>query len=90
MANSKQATKRAKQSLKHRSNNRWQLTRMRSAVKAVQHAVTAKNTQAEIAELFSAATSLIDKLANKGIIKKNKASRLKSRLNANIKANSAA
>ena len=37
-------------------------------------------------EAYNAAVPVIDRMANKGIIKKNKAARHKSRLNAKVKA----
>jgi small subunit ribosomal protein S20 len=37
-------------------------------------------------EAYNAAVPIIDRMANKGIIKKNKAARHKSRLNAKVKA----
>ena len=37
-------------------------------------------------EAYNAAFPVIDRMANKGIIKKNKAARHKSRLNAKVKA----
>ena len=37
-------------------------------------------------EAYNSAVPVIDRMANKGIIKKNKAARHKSRLNAKVKA----
>lgn len=57
---------------------------MSTYIKRVLSAVAEKNlSQAQ--EEFRAATSVIDRLASKGIIHKNKAARHKSRLNARVK-----
>lgn len=84
MANSRQAAKRARQSEKRRSNNRWQKSRMFTAMRNVLKAIEQKNRE-EASKSYQNATSLIDKLVGKGILHKNKAARHKSRLNAHIK-----
>lgn len=84
MANSRQAAKRARQSEKRRANNRWQKSRMFTAIKDVLKAIEQKNRE-EATSAYQTATSHIDKLVGKGIIHKNKASRHKSRLNMHIK-----
>lgn len=85
MANSKQAAKRARQSLKNRADNRWQVSRMSSYIKNVLAAIAEGN--AELAtKRFSEACSIIDRLVSRGVIHKNKAARKKSRLNAQVKA----
>ena len=85
LANSKQATKRAKQALKNRDRNRWQKSRMVTQVKKVIQFINEKNLE-QAKAAYTAAVSLLDRLANKGIIHKNKAARHKSRLNQHIKA----
>lgn len=84
MANSKQAAKRVRQAEKHRVENKWQLTRMRSGLKAVLAFITAKDAE-KAAAAYQHASSLVDKLASKGIIHKNKADRHKSRLAKHLK-----
>lgn len=84
MANSKQAIKRARQAIRNRISNRWQKSRMVSHITRVMKSVTSGN-QEEARSEYKLATSFIDKLANKGIIHKNKAARHKSRLNNHIK-----
>ena len=84
MANSRQAAKRARQSEKRRANNRWQKSRMFTAIKNVLKAIEQKNRE-EATNAYQSASSLIDKLAGRGIIHQNKAARHKSRLNAHIK-----
>lgn len=85
MANSRQAIKRARQAEKRRMNNRWQKSRVVTAIKLVQQQVESKNAE-EAKKSYDAACILIDKLAGKGIIHKNKAARLKSNLNCHVKA----
>jgi small subunit ribosomal protein S20 len=85
MANSKQATKRCRQNEKHRQNNRWQVSRMRTALREVRECVERKEHAAAMTS-FSKASSYIDKLVSKGLVHKNTAARTKSRLNAAIKA----
>lgn len=85
MANTKQALKRSRQAEKHRVSNKWQMSRMNSHIKRVLHAIEGKDTAAAQAE-YRTASSLIDRMAHKGLIHKNKAARHKSRLNARVKA----
>ncbi len=84
MANSKQASKRIRQSEKRRQNNKWQVTRMRTAIKNVRQLVVEKSYQLAM-DAFKVACSLMDRLQVKGKIHKNKVARLKSRINASIK-----
>ncbi len=83
MANTKQAAKRAKQAEKHRQNNRWQFTRFNTYIKNVLAAVLAGD-KAQAQASYQETVSIIDRLANKGIIHRNKAARHKSRLNARV------
>ena len=85
MANTKQAAKRAKQSLKSRSANVSLRTELRTAIKKVDKANASGDAKAADASL-RAETSTIDHIARKGIIHKNKAARHKSRLAAKVKA----
>ncbi len=85
MANSKQAAKRAKQAAKQRTANMGLRTTLRTAIKKVKAAIAsgdAKAAQAALAENVST----IDRIADKKIIHKNKASRHKSRLAQQVKA----
>lgn len=83
MANIKQALKRARQSEKQRQSNKWQTSRMNTYIKYVLHAI--KNNDLNGAQAaYKTAISVIDKMANKGIIHKNKAARHKSRLNKQV------
>lgn len=85
MANSQQAKKRVRQNEKRHQRNKWQMTRMSSQVKKVILSVKASDKE-KAANDYKSATSLIDRLVNKGLIHKNKAARLKSRLNIQIKS----
>jgi len=85
MANSKQAAKRAKKSIKLRGTNMSLRTQLRSAIKKVQKSIAAGEQNAAQAAL-AAEQSAIDSIARKGIIHKNKAARHKSRLAKQIKA----
>ena len=85
MANSPQARKRAKQNDKHRAHNASLRSLVRTKMKQVIAAVNA-GEHGPAQEAYNAAVPVIDRMANKGIIKKNKAARHKSRLNAKVKA----
>ena len=85
MANSKQAAKRAKKSIKQRAANVSLRTTLRSAIKRVQKAIAAGDAKAAEAALRTE-QSTIDSIADKRIIHKNKAARHKSRLAQQVKA----
>ncbi|MFC2506715.1 MAG: 30S ribosomal protein S20 [Kingella sp. (in: b-proteobacteria)] len=85
MANSAQARKRARQSLKNRAHNASLRTAFRTAVKKVLKAVEAGD-KAIAQETFRQSTKVLDRIADKGVFHKNKAARHKSRLSAKIKA----
>ena len=89
MANSPQAKKRAKQAEKRRLRNASQKTEMRTYLKNVLKAVQAGDKVAAT-EAYRKATAMLDRVANRGLIHKNKADRHKSRLNDRIKAMQAA
>lgn len=85
MANSAQAKKRARQADKQREHNASQRSELRTAIKKVTKAVAAGDKAAAQA-VFQESTSIVDSIADKKIIHKNKAARHKSRLSAAIKA----
>ena len=85
MANSPQARKRARQAEKRRKHNASRRSMMRTYIKKVVRAIEAGDREAAV-EAYEAAVPVIDRMANKGLIHKNKAARHKSRLNAHIKA----
>ena len=77
--------KRVRQDVKLNTANTSLRSKFRSAVKGVQKAVVAGD-KGKATELFKAAQSVIDSVADKGIFRKNKAARHKSRLAAKVKA----
>ena len=85
MANTKSAEKRARQAVASRARNVAQRSKARSAVRKVVEAINA-GKKAEAAAALKAAAPVIDSMARKGIIHRNKAARYKSRLAAQIKA----
>ncbi len=89
MANSAQAKKRARQNTKRRLHNASLRSMVRTYVKNVYNALEAKDAEAA-KNAYAAAVPVLDRMADKGIINKNKAARHKSRMNAQVKALSAA
>jgi len=85
MANIASARKRARQSEIRRQHNASLRSELRTAVKSVKKAVAAGDKKAA-GDVFRSAASVIDRIADKNIIHKNKAGRHKSRLAAAIKA----
>ncbi|MEZ6135697.1 MAG: 30S ribosomal protein S20 [Pirellulaceae bacterium] len=79
MPNTKQAKKRLRQNVVRRDRNRITRTKMRSAIRKFREAVAAK-TFDEAKELSLVAAKVLDKAAAKGVIHRNKAARLKSRM----------
>ncbi len=85
MANTPQARKRARQAVKRRTHNASLRSLVRTVIKQVNAAVSDGNVEAARAA-YANAVPVIDRMADKGIIHKNKAARHKSRLNAQVKA----
>jgi len=85
MANSAQAIKRARQAEQQRKHNASLRSTLRTAIKKVRKAIEAGD-KAAAQTVFQASTAIIDRIADKRIIHKNKAARHKSRLSAAIKA----
>jgi small subunit ribosomal protein S20 len=85
MANTKQAAKRAKKSVKQRASNMGLRTELRTSIKKVQKAIASADQTTAMGAL-KAEQATIDAMAGKRIIHKNKAARHKSRLAAQIKA----
>jgi len=77
------ALKAHRQSLVHRERNRKYRSQLRSTLKQIRTVIDAKD-QAAAKKQLNEAISLIDKMAGKGIIHRNTASRYKSRLNARL------
>ena len=76
MANHKSALKRIRQSEAKRLHNRYYAKTTRNAIKALRNTTDKE----EAAKLYPEVISMIDKLAKRNIIHKNKASNLKSKL----------
>ncbi len=85
MANSPQARKRARQAEKHRRHNASMRSMMRTYIKKVVRAIE-NGDKAGAEAAYQAAVPVIDRMAGKGLIHRNKAARHKSRLNSRIRA----
>ncbi|MYJ75676.1 MAG: 30S ribosomal protein S20 [Gammaproteobacteria bacterium] len=83
MANSPQARKRARQAQTHRTRNVSHRSMVRTYIKKVVTAVESGDREAANAALVEA-IPVIDKMAGKGIMHRNKAARHKSRLTARV------
>ncbi len=84
MANTAQARKRARQNTKRRQNSASQRSMVRTYLKRVDAAIESKDYDAATVA-YKKAVPVLDRMADKGIIHKNKAARRKSRLNKAIK-----
>lgn len=84
MANSPQARKRAKQNTVRRLRNHSQRSTVRTAIKKLDAAIEAGD-QEKAKEAYQTSVSMIDKATVKGLHHKNRAARLKSRLNKRVK-----
>jgi small subunit ribosomal protein S20 len=85
MANTAQARKRARQSVATNMHNSSLRSMLRTAIKRVRTAIESGD-KAAANTVLQTATSVIDRVADKNIIHKNKAARHKSRLSAAIKS----
>jgi len=85
LANSAQAEKRARQAEKRRQHNAAQRSMVRTHIKKVVTAIEDGNKD-NAQQAYKEAVPVIDRMADKGLIHKNKAARHKSRLNAHIRA----
>ncbi len=85
MANSPQTKKRARQNDKVRLHNRSYRSSVRTGIKALLKFIQAGDKEAATTA-YQTAVSMIDKSSGKGLMHKNRASRLKSRLNARVRA----
>lgn len=85
MANIASAKKRARQAEKARQHNASRRSMMRTYIKKVVRAIESGD-KAVATTAFNDAMPIVQRLARKGLIHKNKAARHASRLNARIKA----
>ena len=79
----KSALKANRQNIKRREHNRALRARLRTGLKSIRKNLDAKDV-AGAKKALTSLQSLVDKMATKGIIHKNTASRYKSRLAAKI------
>lgn len=84
MANSIQARKRARQNEMRRKQNASQRSLMRTQIKKVLGAAQSGD-KAKAEEAYKSAVPVIDRMADKDLLHKNKAARLKSRLNKRVR-----
>lgn len=82
---SKSALKAHRQNVVRRERNRQMRSKLRTGLKAIRKALDDGDVEGAKAQL-SAAQSLVDSMATKGIIHRNTASRYKSRLSARVTA----
>ncbi len=85
MPNTKSAKKRLRQSLERRTRNRATKSTIKTQVRKVTDAVGAGNVEVGTSE-FRLATKKLDRAAAHGVIHKNAAARMKSRLSKRLKA----
>ena len=76
MANHKSSIKRIRQTDTRRLRNRYYAKTARNAVRRLR----ALNDKAEVVEAYNKVSSMLDRLARKSVISKNKAANLKSKL----------
>jgi small subunit ribosomal protein S20 len=82
MANHKSALKRIRQSNARRLHNRYYAKTARNAVKNLR----ATEDKSEAQALYPKVSSMLDKLAKKNVIHRNKAANLKSKLAKHVNA----
>lgn len=85
MANIASAQKRARQTEQRRRHNQARRSMMRSQLKQVIKAIEAGD-KAKAEEAYRTAVPVLDRMATKGVIHKNKSARHKARLAKKIKA----
>ena len=82
MANHKSSIKRIRSNDAKRLRNRYQAKTMRNAVKELRNDEVKKSASAKLPKVIA----MVDKLAKKNIIHKNKAANLKSKLTKKVNA----
>ena len=80
MANHKDALKRVRQSKKRRLHNRYYAKNMRNEVRKFRALTDKSEAEAQLSKIYS----IIDRVARRGIIHKNKAANLKSKMTKHI------
>ncbi|MDR2680598.1 MAG: 30S ribosomal protein S20 [Tannerella sp.] len=82
MANHKSSVKRVRQTKARTLRNRYAAKTMRNALKKIR----TSEDRDEVKELFPKVCSMLDKLAKKNVIHKNKAGNLKSKIAKRVNA----
>jgi small subunit ribosomal protein S20 len=82
MANHKSALKATRQAETRKESNKYYARTMRNALKTIRKS----SDKAEAAEMLPKVSSMLDKLAKKNVIHKNKASNLKSSITKHVKS----
>jgi small subunit ribosomal protein S20 len=85
LANIKSAKKRARQAVKRRAHNVTLRSRVRTAIRRVIKLIETGDKDAAKAG-FAAVVPEIDRMARKGILKKNRAAHYKSQINTRLRA----
>ena len=85
MANIQSAKKRARQAVKRRAHNVALRSRVRTSIRNVLKAVQSGDKAVAKAR-FAEVVPEIDRMATKGILRKNRAAHYKSQLNAKLRA----
>lgn len=85
MANTYSSLKRVRQTERRTVYNRRAKSRLRHQIRAMRRAIQEKDSK-KAEGLLSATFSLIDRAVKTGVIKKNTASRYKSKLHVRVKA----
>jgi small subunit ribosomal protein S20 len=80
MANSKSAEKRVRQTIKRTARNKAVKSKFNTDIKRFEKAVINEEDKEVIEKRLKQAVKTIDRTATKGVIHKNKAARVKSRL----------
>lgn len=83
MANTPSAKKRIRQDVKRRALNRWRKDQVKGSLKNFEEALKTAD-EAKMKEALSACFKALDKVASKGTIHKNAASRKKARLSVKM------
>jgi small subunit ribosomal protein S20 len=89
VANHASALKAHRQNVVHRERNRRYRAQLRSALKSMRAGISGGDAK-KVTAALSETVSLVDRMASKGVIHKNAASRYKSRLAKQVAAASAA
>lgn len=89
MAHSSSAKKRIRQNLKARARNRWRKRTMRDSITTFRERIL-HGSAADAESAYRTACKILDRTAQRGVIHKNTAARLKSRLNNRLRTKKSA